>query len=410
MRLHPLALLASTAVPTGAMAASGVTGPPIVEGNSVAGAPPFFPDSDDNPGHVPVIEQNTTKDEERTSSELPPQKAAEKRAIMVRQQITSDVLNQMSGGSQKTQKDNSVKEMRQIALAAWDRMVGTRETSGTTGREQITPDVWKRMIREIKKIDTKISNPDSALSVWDEMIRTSRVLVNAAEVPLSTRGPPLLPGRADVKDLHAFAESVAKPRRHKKDSEDIISWMEGEAQEKLVDVLILHRFVPFFTFRKVKLLDKYLESDEGKLFKTLVTTWGSLSEFTTFLSIAKLKPSIEKSQRRLLKLLLTKEVPITRLIEALNIQNKDLTYETLDILVEFVALRDEKTLCKSIGQTLKELKDHFDPKKVKETSKNEKGKTKVQRTTLHQGGLLESTTPHRGSTINPPNSLGQIWF
>nr|BAP68918.1 RxLR effector candidate protein [Hyaloperonospora arabidopsidis Emoy2] len=363
MRLHPFALLASAAILTSVTVVSGVSGTSKGEGNSAVSVPPFVRDSDDDPCIVPLIGQNTTKDEARTFPELPP--------------VVSELLE-------------VVQKEKPFEFKLLD----------TSGKKPIGPAVLNRMGDRQKAAEISADRAQAAWNVWEGMIVESTEQLEKAGLP-PDRHHPLPKKTAGMKELRAFANAVAKRAIRKPygnnlgTHNDIVHWVQKQPQrESLSDVLNKYQFIPRLTFEKVRVLAGYVKSD-AQLIETLLGSWGSVTKFTAFLSIAKLSPTIKKDavvlQKKLLDYWSKSEKRIFDVIELLEIKTRGLTYETLDTLVEFVALKDKRAKGESsdsFKSTLKHLDEYFGVENYFESNtakgKGTNGQANAQPGTSHQ--------------------------
>ncbi|CAI5726933.1 unnamed protein product [Hyaloperonospora brassicae] len=280
MRLYPFVLLASTAVPTRVTDASGVSGYSHTSNNSTATHPPFTDDSNDGPANQQLVAHGITNDEERA----PPVKPSH------------DGLRKLTSGIQKT---------------------------------------------TMFKLYGGISGPKLTSSGWDQVLSRDGNLLRM----VGTRTGNGANLDVDMQEFVQFATSHlrnvlstnANGFKKRFSSQDMST--EGLAAE-----LKKRRFFKVFGFEKVRMLQEFLGSSEKatkKFFDTLSIGFGSELEFARFLSIEKQSLVNEHGAEKLQKELLTfwkKTKSEEEVLKLIDLVKQGWTYETLDTLVQFVAL------------------------------------------------------------------------
>uniref|UniRef100_A0AAV1U8W7 RxLR effector candidate protein n=1 Tax=Peronospora matthiolae TaxID=2874970 RepID=A0AAV1U8W7_9STRA len=359
MRFHPFVLLASAAVLTGVTVSVGVSDTSKEEGNSAASVPPFFPDSDDDSRNVPLIGQNAAKDEARTYPG-PSQVIPVLLKVVQKEKPLESMLLEISGKQQIAPIAGGAAGMSaDRAQAAWD--------------------------------------------VWNGMIAESKTHLEAAHWPAKVR-PELRVLMSDTPDLRAYVNVLASrankntQRRPPIIKDNIVKWIQNQPEAKEIHtVLNRNNFISRLDFKKMWALSEYFDGDEKKTIQTLLDSFTSVPKFTAFLSIAKLSPDIRKDavlfQQMLLRYWSTSEKKeISDVIELLQFETRGLTYETMDTLVEFVALKEEIKGDQPIAliKTLEHLDVYFGVDNYFESNiakgKDTNGQANAHPGTSHQDG------------------------
>uniref|UniRef100_A0AAV1U8A3 RxLR effector candidate protein n=2 Tax=Peronospora matthiolae TaxID=2874970 RepID=A0AAV1U8A3_9STRA len=315
MRFHPFVLLASAAVLTGVTVSVGVSGTSKGEGNSAASVPPFFPDSDDDSRNVPLIGQNAAKDEARTYPG-PSRVIPELLKVVQKEKPLESKLFEISG------------------------------------KQQIAPGVLNRMGDSQNAAGMSADRAQAARGVWNGMIAESKTQLEASHWLAEVR-PELRVLKSDTPEVRAYVNYIASranqiPNVNSPITKDnIVKWIQKQPEAKeLHTVLIKNNFIWRLDFKKMEALKDFFDGDETKTIRTLLKSCKSATKFTDFLSIAKLSPAIRNDavsfQQMLLRYWSTSQnEQISYVIELLQIKTRGLTYETMDTLVEFVALKEE---------------------------------------------------------------------
>uniref|UniRef100_A0AAV1VAT6 RxLR effector candidate protein n=1 Tax=Peronospora matthiolae TaxID=2874970 RepID=A0AAV1VAT6_9STRA len=359
MRFHPFVLLASAAVLTGVTVSVGVSGTSKGEGNSAASVPPFFPDSDDDSRNVPLIGQNAAKDEARTYPG-PSQVIPELLKVVQKEKPLESMLLKISG------------------------------------KQQIAP-----IVREAAGMSA--DRAQAAWDVWNGMIAESKTHLEAAHWPAKVR-PELRVLMSDTPEVRAYVNYIASRVNEiakgwpSVTKGVIVKWIQNQPEAKeITKVLQEKKFVSRINFKKMRALSEYFDGDETKTIQTLLDSCTNVPKFTDFLSIAKLSPAIRKDavsfQQMLLRYWSTSEKKeISDVIKLLQFETRGLTYETMDTLVEFVALKEKIKGDQPIAliKTLEHLDVYFGVDNYFESNiakgKDTNGQANAHPGTSHQDG------------------------
>ncbi|CAI5726695.1 unnamed protein product [Hyaloperonospora brassicae] len=315
MRLYPFVLLASTAVPTRVTDASGVSGYSHTSDNSTATTPPFTDDSNDGPANQQLVAHGITNDEERASFG----------------KISHDGLRKLTSGIKKT---------------------------------------------TLFKLYGGISGPKLTLSGWDQAFKKDIEILDLVSQHVRNRANP----DADMQYVDNLVASQRKNLKGKAKRLKINFSPQDMSTENLIAELKKRRFLEFFTFERLRVLQKALGPSEEatkKFFDTLSGGFGGELEFARFLSIEKQSLVNGREAKLLQKELLTfwkKTKSEEEVLKLIDLKEQGWTYETLDTLVQFVALRDSLE-SKDVGaETIKLIMDKLGDKAITQAINNGKKK------------------------------------
>ena len=123
--------------------------------------------------------------------------------------------------------------------------------------------------------------------------------------------------------------------------------------------LATQRFIPRFSFEKARVLDLFLgPSERRRFFQTLWICFKGVRKFARFLSIEKQTLVNGREAKSLQDDLLkfwkeNNKMPEEEVLELINLLEEGWTYETLDTLVEYVALRDNQKPSEVYAETIR---------------------------------------------------------
>ncbi|CAI5729668.1 unnamed protein product [Hyaloperonospora brassicae] len=315
MRLYPFVLLASTAVRTRVTDASGVSGYSHTSDNSTATHPPFTDDSNDGPANQQLVAHGITNDEERASSG----------------KLSRDALQKLTSGIQKT-----------TLFKLYGGISGPKLTS--SGWDQ----AFKKDIEILDLVSQRVrigANPDADMQYVDNLVASQQKILkwNANRFKINFSPQDMSTGNliAELKKRHFFK---------------------------------------VFGFEKVRMLQEFLGSSEKatkKFFDTLSIGFGSELKFARFLSIEKQSLVNGREAKLLQKELLTfwkKTKSEEEVLKLIDLKEQGWTYETLDTLVQFVALRDSLESKDVDAETIKLIMDQLGDKAITRAINNGKKK------------------------------------
>ena len=290
-------LLDSTAVPTRVTDASGVSGYSHTSDNSTAAVPPFTDYSNDGPAKQQLVAHGIANDEERA----PPVKLTRKGLQEITNEIRKTTLFKLYGGT---------------------------------------------------------SGPKLSLGGWDQALMKDEDLLRI----VGSRTRPKADSDADMQRL---VQDTTRARRRNvgKGVRNFKMWSSEQDMSPKGLALELNKrlFFQYFTFAKVRRLQKFLGSSEEAtktFFDTLSEGFGSELNFARFLSIEKQTLVNGREAKSLQDDLLkfwkeNNKMPEEEVLELLNLLEEGWTYETLDTLVEYVALRDNQKPSEVYAETIR---------------------------------------------------------
>uniref|UniRef100_A0AAV1TS84 RxLR effector candidate protein n=1 Tax=Peronospora matthiolae TaxID=2874970 RepID=A0AAV1TS84_9STRA len=168
---------------------------------------------------------------------------------------------------------------------------------------------------------------------------------------------------------------------------DLKIWNSAYSIKMVVAVLKRRNFFRHICFQKVRALEQCFGENEAGLFETLSEGFGGMASFTSFLSIAKRSPIVgdfaEYLQKKLLQFWRNSEVPVDDVLNLLYLTKRGWRYETLDTLVEYVAVLSEVKPIEAYRETIELLKKKYSKPVIMRMIPEGKGAA-VESATLHQ--------------------------
>ncbi|CAI5743047.1 unnamed protein product [Hyaloperonospora brassicae] len=216
-------------------------------------------------------------------------------------------------------------------IQGWEDMKSfmVLEFGGINGHK-LTPASWSRVMDETKQILERV--PELERNAYTTEI----------EAISKTRGEQVATLRR-----YQLAEDIERTYLSTT-AVDIITWMDKKPQGDAVKVLTQNGFFQEFSCAKVKALEMcFKRSDDAFLFDTLSEGFGGTDKFASLLSSAKLGPftrheAASYQHRLLASWHVQGRTEGGGLVDLLKLKTNPLTYETLDTLVEYIALNGGK--------------------------------------------------------------------
>ena len=307
MRLSSFILVTSTAVSTCTTSAPGLVGSFLGEANWTNSTPLF----DDGPDDTPVdrLVRVTTDTDERM---LPDMQAAVNKLLLSWEDIKSVMVHKFGG----------------------------------INAHKLTPAGWSQVMDETEQLLKRLSELDR--NAYMTEVKAISQTSDAEE------------GSLRLLKLISISESTYRSTM----AGHIMTWMHQNPSGDLVKVLTQNGFFQHFSCAKVKALEMCLErSNDALLFNTLSEGFGGVDKFASLLSSAKLGPFTRHEaasyQHRLLASWHAQgKAEGDTVLNLLKLDTKPMTYETLDTLVEFIALlpRSKLTLDQARSKTISYLR------------------------------------------------------